>query len=98
MDQQQSRLNNFDHVRLFGALLVIYGHAYPLTGTVIPGFAANGVATIGVKIFFSISGYLVAQSWLRDPNIVRFFTRRALRIFPALIAVVLLSTFVLGPI
>lgn len=95
---QHSRLNNFDHVRLFGALLVIYGHAYPLTGATIPGFAANGVATIGVKIFFSISGYLVAQSWLRDPNVPRFLFRRALRIFPALIVVVLLSAFVMGPI
>jgi peptidoglycan/LPS O-acetylase OafA/YrhL len=98
MMDQHSRLNNFDHVRLFGALLVIYGHAYPLSGAVIPGFAANGVATIGVKIFFSISGYLVAQSWLRDPNLPRFLMRRALRIFPALIVVVLLSAFVMGPI
>ena len=76
----------------------IYGHAYPLTGAPSPGFAANGVATIGVKIFFSISGYLVALSWLRDPNLGRFFMRRSLRIFPALIVVVLLSAFVLGPL
>ena len=95
---QHSRLNNFDQVRLFGALLVIYGHAYPLTGAVSPGFAGNDIATIGVKIFFSISGYLVAQSWLRDPNVARFLLRRALRIFPALIVIVLLSAFVMGPI
>jgi peptidoglycan/LPS O-acetylase OafA/YrhL len=30
--EQHSRLNNFDQVRLFGAILVIYGHASPLTG------------------------------------------------------------------
>jgi peptidoglycan/LPS O-acetylase OafA/YrhL len=67
------RINNFDQVRLFGAILVIYGHSYPLTGVTLPGFAANPVSTIGVKIFFSISGYLIAASWLRDPNILRFF-------------------------
>lgn len=93
-----SRTNNFDLARLFGALLVIYGHSYPLTGNASPGFAANGVATIGVKIFFSISGYLIAKSWLRDPDVPRFFARRAVRIFPALITVVLLTDFVLGPL
>jgi peptidoglycan/LPS O-acetylase OafA/YrhL len=93
-----TRLNNFDQVRLFGALLVIYGHSYPLTGVGVPGFAANAVSTIGVKIFFSISGYLIATSWLRDPNLYRFLLRRFLRIFPALIVVVLLSAFVMGPL
>jgi peptidoglycan/LPS O-acetylase OafA/YrhL len=96
--EERARLNNFDLVRLFGAILVIYGHAYPLTGAVSPGFAVNAVGTIGVKIFFSISGYLVALSWLRDPNLPRFLLRRSLRIFPALIVVVVLSAFVLGPV
>jgi peptidoglycan/LPS O-acetylase OafA/YrhL len=98
MMEQQSRMNNFDQVRLFGAILVIYGHAYALSGFPSPGFAANGVATIGVKIFFSISGYLIALSWLSDPNIGRFMLRRLLRLMPALIVVVLLSAFVMGPL
>jgi peptidoglycan/LPS O-acetylase OafA/YrhL len=92
------RQNNFDFLRLIGAVLVIYGHAYPLTGSVSPGFAGNGVATIGVKIFFVISGYLVALSWLRDGNLARFLLRRCLRIFPALVAVVILTVLVLGPL
>jgi peptidoglycan/LPS O-acetylase OafA/YrhL len=52
---------------------------------------------LGVYIFFTISGYLIAESWDRDPNIGRFFARRALRIFPGLTACVLLTVFVLGP-
>jgi peptidoglycan/LPS O-acetylase OafA/YrhL len=92
------RRNNFDFLRLIGALLVIYGHSYPLTGHAAPGFADNGVATIGVKIFFVISGYLVALSWLRDPDPFRFMLRRCLRIFPALSVVVILSIVVLGPL
>jgi peptidoglycan/LPS O-acetylase OafA/YrhL len=92
------RQNNFDLIRLFGALLVVYSHAYAMTGVSSPGFAVNGVGTIGVKIFFAISGYLVAGSWLRDPSAGRFFMRRALRIFPALIGVTLLSVFLMGPV
>lgn len=95
---ERARTNNLDLVRLFGAALVIYGHAYPIAGAASPGFAANGVATIGVKIFFSIRGYLVALSWLRDPHLGRFLLRRSLRIFSALIVVVLLSALVLGPV
>lgn len=90
------RQNNFDFLRLFAATLVIYGHAYALTGFPPPGYAANGVHTIGLKVFFVISGFLVAQSWQRDPSLVRFMLRRGVRIFPALFVVVLLSVFVLG--
>jgi peptidoglycan/LPS O-acetylase OafA/YrhL len=89
--------NNFSLVRLFGALLVVYGHSYALTGNPPPGFAGTSVSTIGVKIFFSISGYLVSRSWLSDPSVVRFFSRRALRIFPALVCVVLTTVFIIGP-
>src|SRR5215471_20356392 len=89
--------NAFDALRLLAALLVIFGHAFRLTGEAGLTFAGAGVATTGVKIFFVISGYLVAQSWLRDPDPRRFLQRRVLRIVPGLAAVVLITTFVLGP-
>src|SRR5258708_22620705 len=90
--RQAPRQNNFDLLRLIGAVLVIYGHAYPLTGSVSPGFAGNGIATVGVKIFFVISGYLGALSWVRDGNLARFFFRRCLRIFHSLIAVATIAS------
>jgi len=93
-----ARDNNFNLVRLFGAVLVIYGHSYALTGHTSPGFAATAVATIGVKIFFSISGYLVSLSWLSDPHLARFFSRRLLRICPALIILIVATAFIVGPI
>lgn len=96
--EPKSRSNNFDAIRLFAALLVVYGHAYILNGYSAPLLFANGVHVIGVKIFISLSGYLVAKSWLADPHLGRFLARRALRIFPALILVVLLTTFVFGPL
>jgi peptidoglycan/LPS O-acetylase OafA/YrhL len=97
MAMNLDRRNNFDQLRLLGAILVIYGHSYVLLGRAVPTFAANTVSTLGVKIFFCISGYLIAVSWLRDPHLLRFLARRSLRIFPALIVITLLSSFVLGP-
>ncbi|MET0444974.1 MAG: acyltransferase family protein, partial [Pseudorhodoplanes sp.] len=76
--------NGFDTLRLFAALLVIFGHAFRLTGEQGTAYAYSDLATIGVKIFFVISGYLVAASWLRDPNPGRFLQRRFLRVVPGL--------------
>src|SRR6187200_539555 len=83
--------NAFDTLRLVAALIVIFGHAFRLTGETVPVFAGTTVATLGVKIFFVVSGYLVAQSWLRDPHPRRFLQRRLLRIVPALVLVVVLT-------
>ena len=48
-------------------------------------------------VFFSVSGFLVTQSWLSDCNALNFATRRFLRIWPALTVVVILTVFALGP-
>jgi peptidoglycan/LPS O-acetylase OafA/YrhL len=91
--------NSFDFARISAALLVLYSHAFAIGGApepTIAGFCSLG--SLGLFIFFSISGYLVSMSWLSDGSGVRFAIRRALRIFPALTVVILLSTFVLGPI
>lgn len=53
---------------------------------------------LAVAIFFSISGYLVTQSWVADPNLWRFILKRLLRIMPALIVVTLASIFFIGPL
>jgi peptidoglycan/LPS O-acetylase OafA/YrhL len=91
------RRDNFDLIRLVAALLVLVGHAYLLMGEQIPRFLGIEISVFGVMIFFCISGYLVTDSWIRDPSALRYFTRRSLRIFPALIPLVLLTTFLLGP-
>lgn len=91
--------NNFTLLRIAAAFLVFYGHGYILFGTPGPNsvlFRAVSPGALGVSIFFSISGYLIAASWDRDGNVWRFFIKRALRIFPALIVVVVLSIFCLG--
>lgn len=96
---EQGRIsNNFDFLRVVAAFFVIFGHQYEIFKFPPPALLASSIATIGVKIFFAISGYLIAQSWDRDPHLIRFVLRRALRILPGLIVLCLFTAYVIGPI
>jgi peptidoglycan/LPS O-acetylase OafA/YrhL len=96
--------NNFDFLRLVGALLVIFFTAYALLGTykVDPLFRlTNGAlhtGNLGVIIFFIISGYLITMSWDKRRDIVRFIWARFLRLVPALVGVALVTVFIIGPL
>jgi peptidoglycan/LPS O-acetylase OafA/YrhL len=99
MNRQPNVANNLNMLRMVAALLVLLGHAYIFKGQkdfLILGTTPLG--PLGVYIFFSISGYLIVQSWSRDPNVGRFLIRRCLRIFPGLLVCTLLTVFVLGPL
>lgn len=91
------RPNNFDALRLYAALMVIYGHGFNMIGGVGPGLWGVPFARVGLDVFFAISGYLVTDSWERTPRLAPFFWKRALRILPGLAACVVLTAFVLGP-
>lgn len=86
-----SRANNFDALRLIAALAVLLSHMAALGGESVWLVHGQNWGTIGVLVFFSISGYLVLASWRSDPNIGRFFERRFLRIAPALVIVMPLT-------
>ncbi|TCW84397.1 acyltransferase [Burkholderia sp. SRS-46] len=91
--------NNFDFLRLSAAFMVLYSHQYALLGLPEPGFGHGFTfGSIGVTIFFTISGYLVTQSWERDPHVLRFALKRVLRIWPGLFVATVLAAFVLGPL
>ena len=90
--------NNFDFLRLFAAALVVVGHGYALVGQSPPKIFSIFVSTFGVIVFFSISGYLIAGSWERQPRLYDFFLKRILRLFPALLVLILLTAFLFGPI
>jgi peptidoglycan/LPS O-acetylase OafA/YrhL len=93
------RHNNFDALRLLGALLVALGH----TMGIVLGYDGLGKLTnnqsfggIGLNIFCTISGFLIVKSRLRN-SMPSFFKSRALRILPALIVAIPLMAFALGP-
>jgi peptidoglycan/LPS O-acetylase OafA/YrhL len=97
------RKNNFDIIRFIAASLVIVAHAYVLNGEnpLLGPFARltgdqMTFGTLGVSIFFMISGFLILQSFTHSKTIGHYALSRILRIFPALIVLVLLTVFVLG--
>lgn len=84
--------NNFDLLRLFAAFQVILGHT---TSHLLSqkGYQIEGWFDVfqkifsyvpGVPIFFLISGFLIAMSYDRNPNIKTYIKNRLLRIYPAL--------------
>ena len=84
--------NNFDGLRLVGALLVVGSHQCAVAGRWEPRVIGQvSLGTLGVLLFFSISGFLVTRSWQHDPDLARFLLRRFLRVWPALAAVVLVT-------
>ncbi len=95
---QMRRDNNFGIMRLVGAVMVIWGHMYVLTGQPTPMFMWESIHGFGVAVFFVISGYLITKSWMRRPVFKEYIVKRIFRIFPALIACVLLTVFVVGPL
>ncbi|MBB3243333.1 peptidoglycan/LPS O-acetylase OafA/YrhL [Pseudomonas sp. Tn43] len=95
----QHKDNNLNLLRLIAALMVLYAHSFAFYGNPPAGFL--GLASyggLGIEIFFIISGYLIVKSWDFTPSAANFLIKRSLRIFPALIVVVLISMFVLGPV
>lgn len=90
--------NNFDFLRLAAAMAVLLSHQFALSGQPEPLFLYSSWGGLGVLVFFAISGYLVAGSWLRDPHLWRFLVRRFLRIWPGLAVATVVIAFVLGPL
>jgi peptidoglycan/LPS O-acetylase OafA/YrhL len=98
----QGRDNNFNLIRIIAALAVLISHGVtlaPVSGKAellreSIGMTPGGIA---VDTFFITSGFLVTASLLNRSNLVEFVWARALRIYPALIIMLLLTVFVLGP-
>ena len=96
--------NSFDTLRLFFAVLVIFSHSYALgrgsNDTEPLSVLTHGQITFGnvsVWAFFVISGFLIAQSWTRSPNPLKFLKRRVSRIYPGFIVAALLMALVVVP-
>lgn len=95
-DRALSRSNNFDLLRFVAALMVIISHSFAITGRHEPQIGPFTLGTVGVFIFFAISGFLIAKSWEAHPRPSAFLGKRALRIIPGLAGAILFTVFVIG--
>lgn len=96
------RSDSFTFLRLVLALLVVFGHCFPLGGfTNEPlGIWSGGQLcpdSLGVKGFFILSGYLLMHALTHRPSLPRFAMRRFFRIMPAFWVCLLVSAFVVAP-
>jgi len=98
------RLPTMDAIRILLASLVLYSHCYPLllgSDNFEPLYIlTEGQLTFGglaVDAFFILSGYLIAQSWVRDPGF-SFFKKRAIRIYPGFVVAVLVGVVLVAPL
>ncbi|RCW80156.1 acyltransferase family protein [Phyllobacterium bourgognense] len=97
MEAIHNRENNLNFVRFVAATIVVFGHGQAISGLLQTQIFGGSVAVIGVMTFFTISGYLITDSWERNPSLWVFFANRCLRIFPALVVVTILTAVILGP-
>src|SRR5579872_6898893 len=96
-DLSIGRANNFNLLRFFAASLVILSHCSAIAWGENPEPVWNyfgGLETggsLGVLIFFAISGFLVVQSFVSRARLKYFVAARALRIYPGLVTAVVYS-------
>jgi peptidoglycan/LPS O-acetylase OafA/YrhL len=95
--------SGFDYLRFALALGVVIWHScvicYGRAGDdVVFTTPLSGLVKLLLPMFFALSGFLVAGSLYRCQTFVVFFSLRVLRIYPALIAAVLVSALIIGPV
>ena len=97
--------NNFDAIRLAMAMLVVWSHSFQLhLGTdrgewvnrLTGGLYTGG--TIAVMVFFTISGFLVSQSYERSKSRLSYLARRVRRIHPGYMVATTICAFIIVPL
>lgn len=89
--------NRFNLLRLAAALAVFVAHGDFLYRLHLPvPFAGHSLGSVAVYVFFFISGYLICQSWSREPDWYAFWTKRLMRIYPGLVVAVAFSVCIVG--
>ena len=99
-----NRNNNFSLLRFFLASMVLLSHSFELkeeyAGREILTrlFGTLTLGELAVDGFFLVSGFLIVQSWQRNPDLNHFLRNRIVRIFPAFVVASLISAFLAGPL
>jgi peptidoglycan/LPS O-acetylase OafA/YrhL len=102
LHRQNNRNHQFDLLRILFATLVLLSHAsqlaYGASREPLSRFSGTPMTfgALGVDGFFVLSGYLIVQSWLGDPELINFLRKRVLRIFPGYLVAFALSTLIVG--
>lgn len=91
---RHGRDNNFNLIRLIAASAVLVAHSWPLAlgpraADPLSRGLGLGPGGIAVDVFFLTSGFLVTASLCARQHVGEFVLARVLRIFPALVMVVL---------
>lgn len=104
-DIAKGRDNNLDLIRFVAAIMVIFSHAFPLSlgegNADYLSVLTHGQIDFGgaaVSIFFFYGGFLICKSAHRLQSVGKYFKARIIRIFPPIIVVTVLLTFVMGPV
>ncbi len=95
------RIAWLDTLRVLASLLVIISHySYTIGGDpTIPNFLTRyvfNIGTIGVVLFFAVSGYLAANSLERTPDTREFYRRKAIRILVPYVTAYVLAYIVMS--
>ncbi|TYK64723.1 acyltransferase family protein [Colwellia echini] len=97
-----SHENNLNFIRFILSSLVLFTHCFALYygGSKFEPFHEYGftLGSLAVDVFFILSGFLIAKSVFFSKDLISYFFARVLRIIPALIVVLILTVFILGPI
>lgn len=92
------RENNLTIIRVAAAIFVFTGHMAVIRDGELSLFAGFLLHELGVRILFLLSGYLITMSWISDPHPLRYAVRRFFRLWPPFAVMVLLMTFIAGPL
>lgn len=100
----EARRNRFyDVLRIVFATFVIFAHAPELTDgdrhrELFNRITHSGMTLgeVGVDGFFLLSGYLIVQSWMLEPELMLFLRKRILRIVPGLVVAAAFSVLMIG--
>ena len=96
--KQNEKRNNFNIVRFIAALFVVIGHTGPIIGKQAITIFGLDLHAVGVQVLFFMGGYLVTTSWKREQKIGIFLYKRFLRLWPPYAVMILIMTFVTGPL
>src|SRR5438477_9742992 len=101
MEARRPRLNALTGLRYWAALSVVIAHVAS-DNDLLDIDLLRGLSTIGMPIFFTLSGFLLCYNYQadfasnREGTLLRFYRSRLARIYPAYLLALLLSFSFMG--